>query len=249
MKKENKFFREPSSIRSIDATYTKKPPNTVSTFSPVGSGTQRANVKKHSYTNTIVTMISGDGDNHTPCLMFTCDPWMDKENKKRKHREELAAALNAYNISQDRIYYTKSTKHMLAESSEMYEKFLAHYTKLKKIPEDTLILHDGGNAFKRGKTSIFPKLGFKDHVTYPADVHQFLSPNDNKLHGCKAVWKDEYYKFESRVWASIRLMNLIDLDTLQHSKRYFEANLFHVKRSDLDEVIGLRNLGFSRQFF
>ena len=100
-------------------------------------------------------------------------------------------------------------------------------------------MHDGGNAYKRGKTSILETLGFKDHVSYPSDVHQWLSPNDNKLHGCKAIWHEEYYKFESGVSASIRLMSLIDLETEKNAKTYFRNNLFNVKKSDLDEVIGV----------
>jgi hypothetical protein len=76
-------------------------------------------------------------------------------------------------------------------------------------------------------------------VTYPTDVHQFLSPNDNKLHGCKSPWKEEYYNFENGVSSSLRLMNLIDLDTVKNSKTYFRNNLFNVKKSDLDEIIGV----------
>jgi hypothetical protein len=102
-----------------------------------------------------------------------------------------------------------------------------------------LFLHDGGKAFKRQKTSIFDNLGFKNHVTYPTDVHQYLSPNDNKLHGCKSSWEKEYYNFPSGVSSSFRLMNLIDLDAVKNSKTYFRRNLFNVKKSDFDKVIGV----------
>ncbi len=239
MKKENRFLKAPADIRSIDVTYTKRPTTDVTTLSPVGSGPQRADVSKHDHTNAIVTMISGDGLNHTPCLMFTHDPRMAPVQKNtprgKRLRAELEAALKLYGITEDRIIYQKSEKHYFAESPEVYEHFLKHYP----IPKNVLILHDGGNAFKRGGTSILEDLGFKDHATYPSDVHQFLSPNDNKLHGCKATWHEEYYEFREGVSASLRLMNLIDLDTVQNSKKYFQNNLFRVRRSDLDDIIGV----------
>jgi hypothetical protein len=234
MKKENRFARDPSEIRSIDVTYTKKPPNHVTTFSPKGGGQQRADSQTCLYTNAIVTMVSGDGLNHTPCLLYTHDPKMAKEQKETV-RTEFDEALESYNITEDRIIYEKSDSNYFAESPVVYDDFLNHY----QIPKNALILHDGGNAFKRQKTSIFDNLGFKNHVAYPTDVHQFLSPNDNKLHGCKSTWKEEYYKLKSGVSASIRLMNLIDLDTVKNSKTYFRNNLFNVKKSDLDKIIGV----------
>lgn len=183
-------------------------------------------------------MISGDGTNRTPCLMFTHDPKFapikNPTERRKRIREELETALQQYNIKNDRIIYQKSNKHYFAESPDVYEHFLNHYN----IPKNTLILHDNGNAYKRAKVSIFDSNGFKNHVVYPTDVHQYLSPNDNKLHGCKSIWSQEYYKFENEVSSSIRLMQLIDLETVKNSKRYFQNNLFNVKRSDLDEIIG-----------
>jgi hypothetical protein len=239
MKNYNSFYRNPKDIRSIDVTYTKKPPTSITTFSPKKGGQQRAASKVHLYTNAIVTMISGDGLNHTPCLLYTHDPKMSKDQKNtergKRIRSEYEEALQRYNITGDRIIYTKSDKNYYAESPDVYENFLDHYD----IPKTDLILHDGGNAFKRAKTSIFDNLGFKNHVAYPTDVHQFLSPNDNKLHGVKSTWKEEYYKFKDEVSPSLRLMQLIDLDTVKNSKGYFQKNLFNVKKSDLDEIIGV----------
>jgi hypothetical protein len=37
MKKENKFYRHPSEIHSIDVTYSKKPPTKITTYSPKGT--------------------------------------------------------------------------------------------------------------------------------------------------------------------------------------------------------------------
>ena len=133
------------------------------------------------------------------------------------------------------LFYEKSDKYYFAESPAVYEHFLNHY----QIPKNALILRDGGKPFKRQKTSVFDNLGFKNHVAYPIDVHQFLSPNDNKLHGCKSTWYGEYYKFKNEVSSALRLMNLIDLDTVKNSQTYFRKNLINVKKSDLDEIIGV----------
>jgi hypothetical protein len=239
MKKERRFYRHSSGIRSIDATYTKKPQTDTTTLSPVGSGPQRAASTTNLYTNAIVTMISGDGLDHTPCMLFTHDPRMAKvqPNTPRGNliRSKFVQALQTYHITEDRIVYVKSPQHYFYESPEVYETFLNHY----EIPKNALILHDGGNAFKRQKTSIFENLGYTNHETYPADVHQFLSPNDNSLHGCKSIWYKEYPEFGSDVSASLRLMQLIDLDTEKNSRTYFQRNLFNVTKSDLKEVIGV----------
>jgi hypothetical protein len=53
-----------------------------STFSPKGGCKERADPKTNLYTNAIATMVSGDGLNHTPCLLFTRDLKMAKEQKK-----------------------------------------------------------------------------------------------------------------------------------------------------------------------
>lgn len=183
-------------------------------------------------------MISGDGIDHTPCRLYTNNPKFNKEQAKtdrgNRIKAELYAVLKKYNIGEERIVYEKSNKHYCAESANRYEHFLNN----NSIPFDTLILHDGGNAFKRGKNSIFDSLGFRNHVTYPTDTHQFLSPNDNKLHGVKTKWKEEYSRLGDDVSRSLRLMELIDIDTIKNSQLYFRKNLFNVKKSHLKEYIG-----------
>lgn len=59
-------------------------------------------------------MISGDGLNRTPCILFTYDPKMAKEQKKtgrgKRIRTEFDEALEKYNIKEDRIIYVKGKK-------------------------------------------------------------------------------------------------------------------------------------------
>ena len=132
-------------------------------------------------------MICADGKNRYPCMLFTRNLRMAPEQKNtirgRQLREEFVASLEKYNITEDRIVYIKAKGNFTGESPEIYERFL---TK-NAVPKNTLILHDGGHAFKRGSRSILEEMGYANHVVYPTEVHQYLSPNDNNLHGCKAA--------------------------------------------------------------
>ena len=133
------------------------------------------------------------------------------------------------------MHYLKSAKHFRAECPEIYKHFLGYYD----IPRDTLILHDGGRAYKVGSKSIFEELGFTNDETYPSEVHQYLSPNDNSLHGCKSKWAEEYYDFDDTVSGPLRLMQLLDADTEKNSKMYFRRNMFAVTKAYLDSFIGV----------
>ena len=77
-------------------------------------------------------------------------------------RNEFLNALETHGITEDRIVYTRSKKNFRGERPEMYEEFLQRY----EVPKEALILHDGGNAYKRGRTSILETLGFHNHVVY-----------------------------------------------------------------------------------
>lgn len=239
MQKRRRFGGPPSRIRSIDVTYTRRPAKNRHTYSLKGSGPQMASEMAHPYTDAIVTCISADGLNHTPCMMFTNNLKMAPLEKntpgKVKNRAAFDEKLVRYGISPDRVVYVKSDRKYCGESWEMYEQFIKHYD----IPTDVTFLHDGGNAFTRKGVTIFESLGYKFAEEYENDVHQYLSPNDNKLHGCKATWTAEYYKFKDDVSPSLRLMQLIDLDTVKNSKGYFHKNLLYVKKSDLNHIIGL----------
>jgi hypothetical protein len=97
-----------------------------------------------------------------------------------------------------------------------------------------LYLHDGGPGFKRGSVNIFDANGFKNRVTYPSAVHQFLSPNDNKVHACKSIWYEEYYQLD-QLEAPLRLMQLLD-ETIPQSKKYFNDNMLSTKKSKVEQI-------------
>ena len=76
---------------------------------------------------------------------------------------------------------------------------------------------------------------------YPAAVHQFLSPNDNKLHGtAKRTWRTECNDFTDDIYCSIRLLHLLDRDTVAHSQKWFDRNILKLERAAVAELIGGR---------
>ena len=51
--------------------------------------------------------------------------------------------------------------------------------------------------------SIYDINGYKYRVPYPTDVYQLLSPNNNKLKGCKWSYDEECFKFDKVGFSSI----------------------------------------------
>ena len=233
----NRMNIPPYRIKSLDVVHDGLPKETVKTLSPAGAGRPAVKLGKRKYVNSYVTIVDGTGEWNDKAICFTHNPQLNLEQKNTQHGNEIAAAIRAdmkaYGIEEWRIIYEKSGKHFRGEKDFMYEKAL----ELNKVDKSCLILHDGGNAHKRSKKSIYELAGFRDHEAYPSSVHQWLSPNDNNLHGVKAVWSAEYYKFESDRQSTLRLMQLLDSYQRTHSKRDFERNLLRAKKSTLDEIM------------
>ena len=205
------------------------------TYSPIGSGKQRSRLKPWPYTDVIVTMCSADSINHTPCIVITHNPALNPKHGWKRVRAETKALAFRYGIDSSRVIYIPSTKRYPGEKPFMYERFIKRYMDTGAIPPDALILRDNGNAFTPKKLcgdSIFAKFELED-FPYPAAVHQYLSPNDNKLHGCKAQWYRDYHKYESGVEATFALMRLID-EGQRNCGKYFRHNILEVNESDLD---------------
>ena len=61
----------PSKIRSIDVTYTSRPPTATKTFSKRGTGKQKSINRVKLYTDAIVTVCCADGVNHMKPILYT----------------------------------------------------------------------------------------------------------------------------------------------------------------------------------
>jgi transposase len=245
MKEKDMFFRSLSSIYSLDVMYTRRLARKVTTYSPKGGGKEQSIVKVLPFTDAIVTCPRADGVNATPAMLFTMNPKMARTQKDtplgRAWRADFKAKLAEHKIDEDRIVFMPSVdgkvRHFCPESPAMYETFLKRHMDLGVISKDDLFLHDGGYAYKRKKVSIFDTLGFPAHETYPSDVHQHLSPNDNNIHGCKQQWSVEYPDFGDSVSSSLRLLHLIDLECMKNSRYYFQRNILDITKSTVEDMM------------
>ena len=110
---------------------------------------------------------------------------------------------------------------MLPKGQTWSESFFDHYG----VRHHTTVLSDNGNSFKENGADIFDLLEFERHYCYPAAVHQFLSPNDNRLHGAaKQLWRSSFGDFDDDVHSSIYLLHMLDVCN-KDVKDYFNKNM------------------------
>jgi transposase len=239
LRAEKTFFEAPENILLIDATYSGRPGVPDKTWAPKGSGPLMSNVATFPHTSVIITCPSGDGKLTNPCELWTsniaCRPF-DGDTLRLKVRalkyDDLLAKCRYFHINLKRVHFIEDGSLYTSESPEIYMQYL------EKVDRNAVVFHDGSRAFKPKGVSIFETMGFKKHVEYPSDVHQYLSPNDFHLHGCKAAWHREYPNFKDELSAMLRLMELIDINQVNNSREYFQNNIFNVVQSDLLYVIG-----------
>lgn len=232
---------------SLDFTYTSH--RTARPQSLAGRGRKSAARKKISrFTNCLVTALLSNGV-QLDSILYTLNSDFRTDRKKTKVRVakemKFSLALAKYGISEDRTLYDgklKGEKGTFAkEYSDMIRDFL-EYHKDKLDGLDVIFLSDNGNAFKDGEESIIEKLGYGKHIFYPACVHQYLSPNDNRLHGvAKAVWRSMFKEFSDDVQCSLALMKCLDDVPEDTIRGWFRRNLFLdggiVRDEDVKELI------------
>jgi len=170
-------------------------------------------------------------------MLFTYNPKFDLTRKSTQKRDlemsYLKDKLNEYGIESNRIVYLggkgKTAKYC-PESPEVLNHFFGRYPDLGKRH----ILSDNGGSFSEG----LEKFGFK-HERYPAPIHQFLSPNDNRLHGvAKKKWKTEIsLDFKDDVNSSLYLMDQLDRVPQEKIKGWFKQNhCLGEKEIDIDRA-------------
>ena len=204
-----------SKLCSVDFAFSGHRKDLRSSWSPVGAAQPKSRTALSTYTNCIITCVWADGKNRTPAMLFTYDQKFRRDRSPtEKHKAEVAyldECLTRYEICADRIVYVGKEKGenrtFVTESANLVRSFFGTYG----IEKDCTVLSDKGNAFKDDGEDIFDALGFKLHRSYPAAVHQYLSPNDNRLHGAaKKVWIESMVDFPDDVLACCYLLNLLD---------------------------------------
>jgi hypothetical protein len=229
-------------MASVDFTFTGHRTDRRLSFAPIGGGQPKSSGANSQFTNCIVTVVWSDGVDRTPPALFTFNGKFRLDRVGRKawvlERETFASALARYGIEARRIVYIETDakeKHKyVSESADLLRRFFELY----ELPKRTVVFSDNGSAFYPGGASALKPLGFAEHVAYPAPVHQYLSPNDNRLHGtAKASWRSSRVDFENDVESSLMLLHYLDRDIKDHGATWFERNILKLTSKSARELI------------
>lgn len=233
-----------SKLCSIDFAFTGHRKDLRSSWSPVGGAQPKSGTAVSTYTNCIITCVWADGKNRTPAMLFTYDQKFRRDRSPTEKRKAEVAyldeCLTRYEIDADRIVYVGKEKGenrtFVAESADLVRRFFETYG----VEKDCTVLSDNGNAFKDDGVDIFDALGFRQHRCYPAAVHQYLSPNDNRLHGAaKKAWTRSMVDFSDDVLACCYLLNLLDWCN-KDVRKWFDTNLqLKVEEPTLERIEAL----------
>jgi len=234
-----------SLLASIDFVMTGHRTSRNRSFSPIGSKQPRDGKGYTNFTNCIVTCIWADGVDRTPSVLFSYNQVFRKGLNSTKRRDaiqaELDDAIKRYDLKPEQLVYVGKEKnehgHYVSESSGILKHFLAMYD----IPEGAVILSDNGRSLVSAKGStevpVLEAAGFKKHICYPAAVHQFLSPNDNELHGAaKQKWRNMGDHMDDDIESSCALLHVFQAFNV-HVPSWFDKNMqLDVQTPTLDRV-------------
>lgn len=220
---------EPSKLASIDFVFTGHRTDRRTSFALCGGPQPKSAGGVSTYTNCIVTCVWADAKNHTPAMLFTLNPQFRRNRhataRRSRQVDDLDRCLEFYCIKADRIVHIGKQKGekgcYASESPDLLRRFFEHYG----VPDGCTILSDNSKSFFEKGEDILRKLEFQRHCCYPAPVHQYLSPNDNRLHGAaKKEWRESGVNFSDDVFASSYLLHLLDSHT-KHVGKWFKKNL------------------------
>jgi len=162
--------------------------------------------------------------------------------KRTEAKNEALAAMRDTGISTDRIVYvgkgTGETGTYVPESAEL----LRNFWNFCGLAEDVVVFSGGGNAFFEKGKSVLESLGFGKHITYESAIHEFLSANDNGIHGpSKREWRTLMRDHSNDVASSSLLLQCLDRN-LEMSHGYIARNLQlgskEIDEAEVDSLIG-----------
>jgi hypothetical protein len=234
---------KPKNYASIDFTFTGHRTDRPHSFAPVGGPQPMLADTASNFTNCIVTCTWGDGLNRTPPMLFTYNSAFRQDRKMTPKRSTQVAylrqCLQEYGISEDRVVYVGNDKTESRTYVRECPDLLRRFFHVYEVPPSATIYSDNGNSFFDEGESVLVSLGFQKHVTYPAKVHQYLSPNDNPLHGTsKQRWRSCGVDFSDDVRSCLALLDFLDRDIIDHSKKWWERNLLKITEEGVNELIG-----------
>ena len=176
---------------------------------------------------------------YNPDFRFDCATTPAKKEKLNTLLNYLAH----YEIDKKRIIYLNESRTYVKESAELLKTFFY----VNKIPKNCVALIDGGYSFFDQGNDVLLDLGFKTHEIYPASIHQYFNPNDNRLHGTsKQSWKNNVDDFSNDVNATLYLMHCLDQDIKAYSQKWFQDNLLNPSTDHVNKEIGIGGLEKSK---
>lgn len=133
--------------------------------------------------------------------------------RRRALWDEILSEMKEHGVEKHQVFFLDGGKKTyVPESSRLVQEFFWIYAD--DVPwDECTVLHDGGNAFKNGKVSIFNHLehvNCRDHIVYPGPVHQVLSVNDNHCHGiAKGDWRAQRISAKNHIKLSLYLVGAL----------------------------------------
>lgn len=227
----------------IDFTFTGHRTDRLTTFAPRGGEQPMVPERISDYTNCVVTVTWSDGINRTPPILFTYNSnfRLDRNPTKRRSDQEahLRRCMDKYGITEDRVVYignqTKEMRKYARECPDLVRRFFTHY----EVAPGCSIYSDEGNSFFDVGHSALLEVGFEKHSCFPAKVHQFLSPNDNCLHGTsKQAWRKSGVDFSDDVESCLALLAFMDRDINKYSRHWWDRNLILLTEEGVKDLIG-----------
>ena len=234
---------DPSHLASVDFTYTGHRTERRSGFTSHGGSQPMSADSISKYTNCILTCLWADGVNRTPAMLFTYNAAFRCDRRPTARRAAqvkcLDECLRKYAVAPERVRYVgqekKETQTYVNENPGLLRLFFRHYG----VPQDSVVLSDNGKSFFEDGKSVLLALGFQKHECYPAAVHQYLSPNDNRLHGtAKQSLRTSGISYKDDLESCLYLLSRLDRDTRSYGKLWFDKNMLQLKKADLESMIG-----------
>lgn len=230
-------------LASIDFTFTGHRTERRTTFAPRGGPQPMAADTSSNFTNCIVTCAWADGINRTPPILFTYNSAFRRDRNPTPRRasivNHLLECMDKYGISAERIIYigedTKEMKKYARECPDLIRRFFGVY----EVPPGCTIYSDEGNSFFDNGESVLVEVGFEKHCCYPSDVHQYLSVNDNKLHGTsKQSNRSSGVNYSDDVETCLSLLHFLDRDIINQSKKWWDRNMIELTEEGVMDLIG-----------
>lgn len=227
---------------SVDCTFTGHRSERRTSFAPRGGPQPMVVDNSSNFTNCIVTNVWGDGENRTPAKLYTYNPAFRKDRNPTEIRRQQVAHLNycleKYGVSEDRIIYIGNEKREMRKYARECPEIIRLFFKDFEVPTGSTIYSDEGNSFFDKGQSVLLETGFQKHKCYPSKVHQYLSPNDNPLHGTsKQQWRTSGVDFVVDVESCILLLHLLDINTVKYSKYWWDRNMIELTEEGVNELI------------